>query len=184
MDRTTRGGRLNILKMIFIGNTHMAFPWPIQILIIITIIALFWFLLDMMIWGLLIYVAALSILAALATWLDNRSDRKTGSRILVWFLNQPLLMECLGICLGLLAGGTGTLTGLNYAITTGIVATIFRWCNSICRSWRGNTLVDEIYRPHMPKDWQPKETLRQAISFPRLRRKNVRDKRQNLHPEH
>jgi hypothetical protein len=151
----------------------MDFPWPIKILIIITIIALFWFLLDVMVWGLLIYVAALSILAAIATWLDNHSDRKTGSRLLVWFLNQPLLMEILGIGLGFLAGGTGTLTGLNYAITTGIVATILRWCNSAWRSWRGSSLVNEIYKPHLPSDWQQDETLWQATGFSRFRRKNA-----------
>lgn len=141
----------------------MDFPWAIKILILVTIVALFWFLIDIMIWGLLIYVAALSILAALATWLDGRSDRKTGTRMLVWFLNQPLLMEALGIGLGLLAGGTGTLTGLNYAITTGIVATIFRWLNSAWKSWRGKSLVNTVYGPQLPSDWTADESLVRAM---------------------
>jgi hypothetical protein len=162
---TIRDKEGKIPSLIPIGDKYMDFPWPIKILIAITIVILFWYMLESMIWGLLIYVAALSIMAATATWVDGRSERKTGSRLLIWFLNRDLLMELLGFSLGLLAGGTGTLTGLNYAITTGIVATIFRWGNTTWKTWKGVTLVDQIYKKNMPSDWRSDETLKQAIGF-------------------
>ena len=143
----------------------MDFPWPIKVLIAIVIVILFWFMLESMIWGLLIYVAALSVMAAVASWIDGKRPNKRGSRLLAWFLNQSLLMELLGFCLGLLAGGTGTLTGLNYAITTGIVATIFRWCNSTWKSWKDISLVDTIYKKSMPDDWIPGESFKQAAGL-------------------
>ena len=146
-------------------------PWQVKIVIVILSLALFWIMLDMMVWGLLIFLAALSILGAMASWIDGSNPNRKGTRIFIWFLNQPLLIEGLGVLLGLLAGGTGTLTGLNYAITTGIIATLFRWLNTMWEEWQGMTLIGHIHSASMPKDWDCKETFWHIVGIKRRRSK-------------
>lgn len=141
---------------------------PFTILILCLVIGLCWFLLESMIWGALSLTVTVSLLAAVADMVDQYSHRATGKRLLIWFLNQNLLLEILGLAMGILVGTTGTLTGLQYAIAADVIATITRWFNKQWARFRDMTLIEDIYKTHMPSDWQPGESLSQVFGLNRL----------------
>jgi hypothetical protein len=137
----------------------------IKVCIFLCVLALTWYMFEIMVWGIFIFIATFSILAAAAAGTDSVLPSKIGTRLFVWFLNKNLLIEILGISLGLIAGGTGTITGINYAITTGIIATMFRWANSAFRKIDGMSFVDILYRPSLPLGWKPGESLINSLGI-------------------
>lgn len=143
--------------------------WSVTLLMLALILGLCWFLLDKMIWGVLSLTITLSLLAAAAEWFDESSNRKTGTRLFIWFLNQNLLLETVGLCMGLLTGMTGTLTGLQYAISADVMATILRWFNKKWALWKHMTLIEDIYKSNMPIDWKPGEDFKTATGFSQYR---------------
>jgi len=113
-----------------------------------------------------------SILEAIASWTDKRSIRKIGTRILIWIAITPIITELLGISLGLLAGGTATKAGLEYAISTGLIASVFRLINTKFKV-QNMSLIEWLHKEKLYKtDWHHDESLLHIIF--KTRNKNER----------
>lgn len=126
--------------------------------------------LSSFLWGILLLAAGISIMAGAATAVDSVSKkRKVGTRLFIWFLNRNFLLEVLGLALGIIAGGTGTIAGIKLAIMTGVLATVFRLLNAAWRGIEGKTAMETLHTSSLPAEWRPDEPLR-AILLPRKRR--------------
>lgn len=134
---------------------------PAKLALVLISCFVVWFLFTSFLWGALLFLAFLSVCAGFGSLLDGTNPTSyRGTRLMCWFFSVPILVEFADAGLGYLAGGTGTISGIQYAITCGLVASGFRELNSWVGRERGRTILEMIYEDKLKStSWTHNESL-------------------------